>query len=178
MEFIVNVFSLSVLNFLLTCYKFICLICSFPEWSSLLKEWKHWSKKCNKARAGFEPPIPLFEILRLLSARAFRKRSLSVGLYIVLLLTGIQYVLFQGCEAKPLCAAVQNGSVLISRNNVWVWSILGSDNWVGGGSEVIGETPGQRYFIFTNPDWTVLGLNLSLIIIIIIICFCCCCCHL
>ena len=83
-----------------------------------IKGMKTLKQKCNKARAGFEPPIPLFEILRLLSARAFRKRSLSVGLYIVLLLTSIQYVLYQGGEAKPLCAAVQNGSVLISRNNV------------------------------------------------------------
>ena len=49
-----------------------------------------------------------------------------------------------------------------------------------GGGEVIGETPAQRHFVSTNPDWTVLGMNLGLrlfIIIIIIIISCCFCCR-
>jgi hypothetical protein len=38
---------------------------------------------------------------------------------------------------------------------------------------MIGETPAQRHFISTNPDWTVLGLNLGrrLVAIVIIILF-------
>jgi hypothetical protein len=44
---------------------------------------KPLNQKRNKTQAGFEPPIPIFEILRLLSARVFRKLSLSVSLFIV-----------------------------------------------------------------------------------------------
>lgn len=40
---------------------------------------------------------------------------------------------------------------------------------VVGGSDVIGETPAQRHFVSTNPDWTVLGLNLGLRLIVIIV---------
>jgi len=75
MDFIINTFFFSVLIFLFKCYQFMSdlfrsIMINFTK--ELLKQ------KRTKTQAGFEPPIPIFEIRSLLSARAF---SLSVGLY-------------------------------------------------------------------------------------------------
>jgi hypothetical protein len=72
---------------------------------------------------------------------------------------------------KPLSAAGKMGllyfPVLTDESGALWGVIIKGRRW--GGSVVIGETSTQWYIVSTNPNWTVLGLNLGLRLIVLFI---------